>query len=358
MKNNLLYGIGLCSLMNSVFAQQITLNEENFHFTGKTAEFSEMYGQKCLKLNGAEAQLKDITITNGTIEYDVGFDEDRNFIGVNFRRQNQDNTEKVYLRSHQSGNPDANQYTPVYHGLSAWQLYHHGFAGKVNYHFDQWNRIKVDITGETGKVYINDMEQAAFNITEFLRPVMAGGISFTSARKDACFRNIKINVDSNKYPTKKLSSPKAIDGLINDWKISTSFNNAQLENSTELNATFTKQLNWKAFSVNSYGILNMARAQGVSNDANTAFAKTILHAKQNKISALSLGFSDQATVYLNGKKLYSGSNKFKSRDYRYLGTIGLFDTVYLPLKKGENELIIAVTESFGGWGIKAALKDN
>lgn len=45
------------------------------------------------------------------------------------------------------------------------------------------------------------------------------------------------------------------------------------------------------------------------------------------------------------------------RDYRFLGTIGLFDEVYLPLKKGENELWLAVTESFGGWGIKALIED-
>jgi len=32
--------------------------------------------------------------------------------------------EHFYIRPHQSGNPDANQYTPVFNGVSAWQLYH------------------------------------------------------------------------------------------------------------------------------------------------------------------------------------------------------------------------------------------
>jgi hypothetical protein len=40
-----------------------------------------------------------------------------------------------------------------------------------------------------------------------------------------------------------------------------------------------------------------------------------------------------------------------------MGTIGLFDEVYLPLKKGHNELWLAVTETFGGWGVTALFED-
>jgi hypothetical protein len=29
------------------------------------------------------------------------------------------------------------------------------------------------------------------------------------------------------------------------------------------------------------------------------------------------------------------------------------DSVFLPLRKGENELLFAVSESFGGWGLIA-----
>jgi hypothetical protein len=55
--------------------------------------------------------------------------------------------------------------------------------------------------------------------------------------------------------------------------------------------------------------------------------------------------------------IYGGSDVYTSRDYRFLGTIGLFDELYLPLKKGDNELWFAVTENFGGWGVKAMFDD-
>jgi hypothetical protein len=56
-------------------------------------------------------------------------------------------------------------------------------------------------------------------------------------------------------------------------------------------------------------------------------------------------------------KTKAGADDYRSRDYRFLGTIGYFDELYLPLKKGENELIFAVSEDFGGWGIKALFED-
>ena len=73
---------------------------------------------------------------------------------------------------------------------------------------------------------------------------------------------------------------------------------------------------------------------------------------------LVLGYSDKATVFVNGELVYRGDNTYMSRDYRYLGTIGLFDSVALPLEAGENEIWIAVTEAFGGWGIMGRLPDR
>ena len=68
--------------------------------------------------------------------------------------------------------------------------------------------------------------------------------------------------------------------------------------------------------------------------------------------------SDEASVFVNGVPLYGGTNRCQSRDYRYLGTIGLFDEVYLPLRDGRNEVRFVVTEAFGGWGLQARFEDT
>ena len=68
---------------------------------------------------------------------------------------------------------------------------------------------------------------------------------------------------------------------------------------------------------------------------------------------MAIGFSDRCKVYLNGRLLYAGSNGFMSRDYRFYGTIGFWDELFLDLQKGNNEVTIAVSEDFGGWGVEA-----
>jgi hypothetical protein len=62
-------------------------------------------------------------------------------------------------------------------------------------------------------------------------------------------------------------------------------------------------------------------------------------------------------VFLNGQPLFAGDDTYQSRDYRFLGSIGWWDSVFLPLRQGENDLVIAVSESFGGWGLQARFEN-
>jgi len=346
-----------------VNANNIPLNSDNFTVEGKKAKFTEYKGETSLLLNDASATITGISFINGIIEYDVAFAEQRNFVGVKFRQQDSKNAEEFYIRPHQSGNPDANQYTPVFNGLAAWQLYHQGFAGKVNYNFDGWNHVKIIVADKRGEVYINDMQKPAFSIAEFLRPTESGSISFSSARADAYIANVSIvKDDKSQTLSKHLQGTKLSDdskrvNYVSKWHVSDSFSEKQLAKTTELNQQEIAQMNWQPLSVDSYGVLNMARVQGVSQASNTAFAKFSIDSNKTQTKALHFGYSDKVKVFVNNTLVYAGNNSFRSRDYRYLGTIGLFDTIYLPLKVGKNDISFAVSERFGGWGIMAKFDD-
>jgi hypothetical protein len=86
------------------------------------------------------------------------------------------------------------------------------------------------------------------------------------------------------------------------------------------------------------------------------FAATTLHADEARRVLLRFGFSDRVRVYLNGRPVYRGNDAFQTRDYIFLGTVGLFDELILPLKRGDNELWFAVSENFGGWAVVAQLQ--
>jgi hypothetical protein len=341
----------------------IILNTDNFTVEVKGAKFVSYKGETSLLLNDASATLNDISFLNGTIEYDVAFSEKRNFVGVQFRQQDSKNYEEFYIRPHQSGNPDANQYTPVFNGLSAWQLYHKGFAGKVNYNFDGWNHVKIIVAGKQGEVYINDMHKPAFAIAEFLRPIEGGSLSFSSARADAYIANVSIIKDDKPRSLMtfsqgtKSSNKHKLENYTSQWQVSNSFTETKLTDTVELNANEIAKMNWQRLDVDSYGVLNMARVQGVNKIDNTAFAKFTIDSNKEQTKALQFGYSDKVKVFVNNKLVYAGNNSFRSRDYRYLGTIGLFDTIYLPLKAGKNEISFAVSERFGGWGVVAKVGD-
>jgi hypothetical protein len=54
-----------------------------------------------------------------------------------------------------------------------------------------------------------------------------------------------------------------------------------------------------------------------------------------------------------GRPLYRGDYTYRSRDYRFLGGIGYWDALVLSLEAGDNDLLFAVSEDSGGWGVQA-----
>jgi hypothetical protein len=83
-----------------------------------------------------------------------------------------------------------------------------------------------------------------------------------------------------------------------------------------------------------------------------AVARLRVRAAQAGVYALDLGFSDIATVFLNGRPIFRGDASYSFDRPRREGLIG-FDQarLYLPLVAGENDLAILLTDTFGGWGL-------
>jgi hypothetical protein len=92
--------------------------------------------------------------------------------------------------------------------------------------------------------------------------------------------------------------------------------------------------------------------------AEVVFAKTIIHSDREQIRKLQLGYSDDVVVYLNGTPLFVGNNELGFRQANFLGLLDTqSDAVFLPLHAGDNELLLAVTEFFGGWGFMCQLAE-
>lgn len=144
-------------------------------------------------------------------------------------------------------------------------------------------------------------------------------------------------------------------GVVASWRVSTTFAEKRLDSLGDLDPASWRDLTWDTLQPEPGGIANLARLRKLEGDRQTVFAATRLHVDEAKRVLLRFGFSDRARVYLNGRPLYRGNDAFQTRDSTFLGTVGLFDELILPLKRGDNELWFAVSESFGGWAVVAQL---
>ena len=87
------------------------------------------------------------------------------------------------------------------------------------------------------------------------------------------------------------------------------------------------------------------------------YARTFIDAARDEVRKLAIGYSDEVSVFLNGRILYRGRSAQYFRDPAFLGIVSADnDAVYLPLVRGRNELVLAVSELGGGWGFVCRLE--
>ena len=309
-------------------------------------------GKQCIAFNSGAIILKNADLKDGTVEADVSFPRQRAFPGFVTRMQADKNFEFFYLRPHQSGNPDATQYTPVFNGQAGWQLYHgDGYTNAFPFRFDQWHHIKIELHGLQAEFYIDDT--LVIKVKELLNGWKSGKIGVVSEGIPLRIANVQYNVKQGTSPTPMPVPANGTGGVITQWQVSNVITRRVLEKQYKIPEQAKKSLVWSTRNSEPSGTINLARFGVLADSMNTMIAKTIIESTMDQVKELSFGFSDFVTIYLNGKALYSGSDNFLSRDYRFLGTIGYFDKLFLPLKKGVNELWFVVSENFGGWGVKA-----
>ncbi len=343
------------------YSESIPFDSDRWTIEATQASVEQYMGRQSLFMKGGFAFLNDVEFTDGVLEFDVAFGPERGFVGAVWRMIDFENHEEFYLRPHQSGNPDANQYSPVFNRLSAWQLYHgEGFSAPVTYAFNEWIPVKIVVSGKRAEIYIQDLEQAVLHVPDLKQDAVAGKVglrvkNFAPAR----FSNFRYTAtEASSLPASQSDVTEGtIAGTIDSWKVSNTFAEVDLSNMINLAEADKLDLTWDNLVCEDSGLANISRLRRLDRSANCVFMRTTITAENAQTKRLDFGYSDRAKVYLNGQLVYDGTNTYRSRDYRYLGTIGYFDALYLQLEAGQNELRIAVAESFGGWGVQARFDD-
>ena len=365
--------------IRSINAQQLqTLavapDSERWEFQGE-AKPAEYKGRKAIMLNGGGAILKDFELRDGVIDVDIATPANRGFFGIQFRiTPDGKNAEWFYLRQHKSGQPDAMQYTPVLNAGLNWQIYSGpGFIGAIDIPKDEWFHLRLEVSGAQAKLYVKDMAKPVLVVNDLKSDVQKGQLALAVLMGETYFSNFELRETAPVAWERR--PPPMPAGTITKWSLSPAFDALARNLEKPLSVAERDEIKWQEVEAESPGFVPINRYRDsprlrvtFANDFSkrlepqpgmkVVYARTNIKSETDQVKKLQLGYSDDVSVFLNGKILYRGRSAQNFRDPAFLGIMTPEnDAIYLPLKKGDNELMLAVSELGGGWGFICRLAD-
>jgi hypothetical protein len=350
-----LFTILLSACLFTATAQKVVMQPASWDIGKQKASFIKLDGQDVMKLDRGPVWAKAVDVADGIIEADLSLVPDRGFPGICFRGDDEGNAEIFYLRALFSGRDDAVQYVPSFHNDVNWQLY---AEHQANYVFAKanWVHMKILLRGNTAQLFLDTTTRPVLTINNLRTHNRSGKIGFTCLSEQS-FANLSYTPMPPSAPT-----PVAVrkeEGLITQYQLSQSYTIDR--NTKELAYPSSMKFNWQTVTTDEDGLLNISRYyakenietyQSRSNDI--VWLKQELSASEPITRKMNFDFSNRVWVFLNGQILYHGDHSFFLKGPFYQGSIEkkfISDAVYLPLKKGKNELLIGISAVANGWGI-------
>ncbi len=323
--------------------------------------------------NGFGIMLKDFEFTNGTIEFDVEL-KGMGFPGIDFRVDKDTlNSEKFYIRYF--GTPDdlrrtTLQYAAVLDGVNLWDLTDEYQAAAPIYE-GRWNHVKLVVNGKQMKIYVNDNERAALHIPALEGITQSGAITLSG---NVVYANFVVRPNV----TEGLPSDEGYDATYSDsrylrnWSVTDPldfpFGKDMMRGIPRspgvaiASDLFDSTAVWKPIKAGRRGLVNLTRQFGgvEQGERKLTWLKTTITSETDQEKNVDLGFSDEVWVFINGQPLLTDKNYYGSPGMKEpRGRCTIDNTAFrLPLQKGENEILIGVSNYFFGWGIIARMADT
>lgn len=334
--------------------EAIPLSEAMLELAGTHSyEFRVVAGREALCLDGV-ALLRGIELRNGAIAVDIAATGSRQFANLIFRARDIDNYEEAYLRLHKSRQPDAVQYSPVWNGEANWQLFPQ-YQAAADLSGGDWVTLRIDFAGDRALITV-DGEGTTTLMIDDLALSESGTHLGLGSLMGACFSNLRVFQQPSLPPPSHSNPPVPPRGLIETWALSPSVPfTGFAERAPEPDAR------WSAEETEAGGLLAISRhrqkehaAAFEQNSVDLVYAGVTLRSDRDRTVELEFDASDRARVYLDGRPLYEMDNSFRAKGPLFRGDFGLGGRkLVLPLKRGNNALVIGVAERANGWGLAA-----
>jgi hypothetical protein len=344
-------------------AQPIPFDAARWTLVGQGATNMVYLERPSLFIDNGAALLRDSSFGDGTIEFDVALHGHASFAGVAFRALSGDDYELIYLRPHLSRRPDALQYTPIYNGSEAWQLYSGpGYTAEAELPTNRWLHVKLVVSGYAARLFVDGVANPQLTVTSLRRPWTRGMIGLWGALGGANFSNVIVSPADTTAPAARPAEPPPPGRhTVTAWELSPAFETTMVKDDILPDRAALNAFAWTSVTADNSGLVNIAehrrRTRTSASSLALVFARSVITASRAQQMKLVFAYSDRVRVFVNGRLLFAGDSGFQSRDPSFLGVASLGpDAIYVDLRPGPNEIVLAVSEKFGGWGFAARLE--
>jgi len=290
------------------------------------ADFVTWEGRERLRLENGLALVDGLGVTDGRVEVLVGT-EGPAYPGIAFRVADVLNYELAYAVPHVSGQWDALQYDPVFHGSNTWQLYHGpGYQREAQVPTDRWFRLRVDFRGDRAAVAVDG--QPPLIVPQLARSTQTGAIGLWTFRP-AYFSDFHVS-GYHGGPFSSADIPGPPPGCVETW--------------------FLEGIGVVGPEPN--GVINLNRYLPISTQKARLVRR--FQVPEGQEVAFEFGFSDRLSLRLDGDTVYEGENTFSgfenraARGYVEVGTAS--HRQILPAGDHSLTAELEVAEGFG-WGM-------
>lgn len=352
-------------------ARELPFIDPAWTITDPRARVETLGGRQALRMTTGTAFRRDVRIQDGTVEFDLWSTGERAFAYLHFRMQSDDESEALYFRLHKTRLPDAVQYDPFYQGAGNWQLFHGPEStAAAELKAGRWIHVRLVLHGEKAAVFLDGAPEPVLVIPKLARGAGGGFIALRSflgvnikgdVEPPSSFANLVVRPDVVDYDFSRVVEKQApaLPGLVTRFRLSPAF--APGDGPVRaLPTTLGASSSWPSTETLPAGLIVLGSKVKIKEGQRryATVASFRVRAEQAGVKRLRLGFSDEVSAFLNGQIVYSGDQRYSFNFPRQEGLIHLDQaSLYLPLRQGDNEISLVISEVFGGWGVMAQFED-
>jgi len=311
----------------------MTFNHQDLQTQAQTAECITWRGRPALRLEDGLAIIPDLQVENASLDVLIGVDGPA-YPGIAFRLQDTLNFELAYTVPHVSGQWDALQYDPVFHGSNTWQIFiGPGYQSAAIVPTGEWFRLSVSFHDSKAAIQVDGQPPLA--IERLAHKTATGSLGLWTYRP-AYFCDLTVKPLEMESFLPRAAHPSNLD-LVDAWFLE----------------------DYGVLGCEPNGTLNLNRFLPIT----TRSARLTRHFELSQFEQLcfKIGFSDRLSLEIDGKEIYTGEHTFKGFDDRAArGYVEAgMDAAMVKVGPGKHLLsaTIEVSEPFG-WGIAIGVESD